>query len=73
LQPITSRFRSALVAATAATLPIFLLGAGWLAYYAHHSISTTWSLAVAPFIPGEIIKITAAAAILSSLQRWRQS
>jgi biotin transport system substrate-specific component len=73
LQPITSRFRSALVAATAATLPIFLLGAGWLAYYAHHSISATWSLAVAPFIPGEIIKITAAAAILSSLQRWRQS
>jgi biotin transport system substrate-specific component len=73
LQPITSRFRSALVAATAATLPIFLPGAGWFAHYAHHSVSATWSLAVAPFIPGEIVKITAAAAIFSSIQRWRKS
>ncbi|HWZ00766.1 MAG TPA: biotin transporter BioY [Edaphobacter sp.] len=73
MQPLTTRFRSALAAATAATLPIFLLGAGWLAFYANHSISATWSLAVAPFIPGEIVKITAAAGIFSSLQRWRQS
>jgi biotin transport system substrate-specific component len=73
MQPITTRFRSALVAAATATLPIFLLGASWLAYYAHHSASATWSLAVAPFIPGEIVKITAAAGIFSSIQRWRQS
>jgi biotin transport system substrate-specific component len=73
IQPLTTRFRSALVAAAAATLPIFLLGAGWLAYYAHHSVSATWSLAVAPFIPGEIVKITAAAGIFNSIQRWRQS
>jgi biotin transport system substrate-specific component len=72
MQPITTRFRSALVASIAATLPIFLLGAGWLAYYAHHSASATWTLAVAPFIPGEIVKITAAAGIFSSLQRWRR-
>ena len=73
LQPATSRFRSALVAATASTLPIFLLGTGWFAYYAHHSLSATWSLAVAPFIPGEIVKIIAAAGIFSSIQRWRKS
>ena len=73
MQPLTTRFRSALAAAAAATLPIFLLGAGWLAFYANHSIAATWSLAVAPFIPGEIVKITAAAGIFSSLQRWRQS
>jgi biotin transport system substrate-specific component len=73
LQPLTTRFRSALVAAAAATLPIFLLGASWLAYYANHSVSATWSLAVAPFIPGEIVKITAAAGIFNSIQRWRQS
>src|SRR5207248_967139 len=72
-QPITTRFRSALLAATDARVPIFLLGAGWFANYAHHSFSATWSLAVAPFIPGEIVKITAAAAFVSSLQRWRQS
>lgn len=73
MQPITSRFRGALTAATAATLPIFLFGAAWFANYAHHSASATWSLAVAPFLPGEIVKITAAAGIFSSLQRWRQS
>jgi biotin transport system substrate-specific component len=72
-QPITTRFRSALAAATIATLPIFLIGAGWFAFYAHHIFSATWSLAVAPFIPGEVVKITAAAAIFSSLQRWRRS
>jgi biotin transport system substrate-specific component len=73
MQPMTTRFRSALIAATAATLPIFLLGAGWLAHYTHHGLPATWSLAVAPFIPGEIVKITAAAGIFSSIQRWRQS
>ncbi|MGD0446815.1 MAG: biotin transporter BioY [Edaphobacter sp.] len=72
-KPLTTRFRSALVAATAATLPIFLLGAGWFAFYAHHNTSATWALAIAPFIPGEIVKITAAAGIFSSIQRWRQS
>jgi biotin transport system substrate-specific component len=73
MQPITSRFRSALVAATAATLPIFLLGAVWLAHFLHLGASATWSLAVAPFLPGEIVKITAAAGIFSTLQRWRRS
>jgi biotin transport system substrate-specific component len=73
MQPITSRFRSALIAATAATLPIFLLGAVWLAHYLHLGASATWSLAVAPFLPGEIVKITAAAGIFSTLQRWRRS
>jgi biotin transport system substrate-specific component len=73
MQPLTTRFRSALVAAIAATLPIFLLGAGWFAFYAHHNVSATWALAIAPFIPGEIVKITAAAGIFSSLQHWKRS
>jgi biotin transport system substrate-specific component len=70
---ITSRFRSALVASIAATLPIFLVGAVWLARFGHLNLATTWALAIAPFIPGEIIKITAAAGIYSSFQRWRRS
>ena len=73
MKSVTSRFRSALIAATVATFPIFLLGAGWLSHFAHLSVSATWSLAVAPFLPGEVVKITAAAGIFSSLQRWRQS
>jgi biotin transport system substrate-specific component len=73
LDPVTSRFRSALIASTAATLPIFLLGAAWLARFSHLSLAATWALAIAPFIPGEILKITAAAGIYSSFQRWRRS
>lgn len=73
LDPVTSRFRSALIASTAATLPIFLLGALWLAGFAHLNLSATWALAVAPFIPGQILKITAAAGIYSAFQRWRRS
>jgi biotin transport system substrate-specific component len=70
---VTTRFRSALVASIAATVPIFFIGAGWLAHFLHLGTSATWSLAVAPFIPGEIVKITAAAGIFDTLQRWRQS
>jgi biotin transport system substrate-specific component len=73
MQSITTRFRSALVAATVATLPIFLFGASWFAYYAHHNVTVTWAMAIAPFISGEIVKITAAAGIFSTLQRWQQS
>jgi biotin transport system substrate-specific component len=72
LQPLTTRFRGALIAATVATLPIFVMGAGWLAHSLHLGAPATWSLAVAPFIPGEIVKITAATGIFSSLQRWQR-
>jgi len=68
-----SRFRSALIAATVATLPIFVIGAGWLARFLHLGATSTWSLAIAPFLPGEVVKITAAAGIFSALQRRRQS
>jgi biotin transport system substrate-specific component len=73
MRPVTTRFRGALIASITATLPIFLLGAGWFSYYAHHNAYATWALAVAPFIPGEIIKVTAAAGLYSTFQRWRRS
>jgi biotin transport system substrate-specific component len=73
MQRVTSRFRSALVASTIASLPIFALGAGWLGHLLHLSGSATWTLAVAPFLLGEVIKITAAAGIFNALQRWRRS
>jgi biotin transport system substrate-specific component len=73
MQRVTSRFRCGLVAATVATAPIFILGAGWLAHLLHLSASATWTMAIAPFLPGEVVKVMAAAGIFSSLQRWRQS
>jgi biotin transport system substrate-specific component len=73
LQPITTRFRSALIAAAVASLPIFIMGASWLSHLLHLSASATWVLAVAPFLPGEAIKITVIAATFSATQRWRQA
>jgi biotin transport system substrate-specific component len=73
MQRVTSRFSAGLVAATAATAPIFILGAGWLAHLLHVSASATWTMAIAPFLPGEVVKVVAAAGLFSSLQRWRQS
>jgi biotin transport system substrate-specific component len=73
VQPFTTRFRAGLVAAAVASAPIFVLGAGWLSHLLHTGVTATWTLAIAPFLPGEFVKITAAAGIFSSLQRWRQS
>ena len=73
LQAVTTRFRAALIASTVASLPIFLLGAFWLSHLLHLTPASAWTLAVAPFIPGEIVKITAAAGIFSTLQHWRKS
>jgi len=73
MQRVTSRFRSALFASIVASIPIFVMGAAWLAHLLHLSGSATWTLAVAPFLLGEVIKITAAAGIFSALQRWQRS
>jgi biotin transport system substrate-specific component len=73
MQRVTTRFRAGVVAATFASAPIFLIGASWLAHLLHLTAHATWTMAVAPFLPGEVIKVVAAAGIFSSLQRWRQS
>jgi biotin transport system substrate-specific component len=39
----------------------------------HLSASATWHMAIAPFLLGEIVKVTAAAGIFSAMQRWRQA
>ena len=73
MKRVTTHFRIGLAAATAASLPIFILGASWLAHVLHVGATATWTMAIAPFLPGEAVKIVAAAGIFSSLQRWRQS
>lgn len=73
MKRVASRFRAGVVAATVASLPIFIIGASWLAHLLHLGAAATWTMAVAPFLPGEVVKIVAAAGIFSSLQRWRQS
>jgi biotin transport system substrate-specific component len=68
----TSNFRNGIIGGIAASLPIFALGAVWLAVTLHLNGAATWSLGVAPFLPGEVIKVTAAASIFSTLQRLRR-
>lgn len=68
-----SRFSSAVLAGVGSSVITFALGAAWLAHFMHLSSAAVWSLAIAPFLAGEAIKITAAAGIYSSWQRWRRS
>ena len=68
-----SLFTRAVAAGCVASVFIFVLGAGWLASLLHLNASAAWHLAIAPFLPGEAIKITAAAGIYSTFERWRRS
>jgi biotin transport system substrate-specific component len=68
-----SRFTRAVIAGIGSSVVAFILGAGWLAHLLHLGSTAVWSLAVAPFLLGEAIKITAAAGIFSTLQRWQRS
>jgi biotin transport system substrate-specific component len=73
LQNVSSRFTRGIIAGVVATVIIFACGAGWMASLLHLSMSATWHMAVAPFLPGEVVKVTAAAGIFSAMQRWRQA
>jgi biotin transport system substrate-specific component len=70
---IGSRFARGIVGGIAASLVIFTLGAFWLGHLLHLSTSATFAVAVTPFLLGEVVKITAAAGIFSTTQRWKRS
>ncbi len=63
------RFLSAVLAGTAAAALIYAFGATWFAHWHHTPAQATFALAVAPFLPGEAVKILAAAGIFSALTR----
>jgi len=65
----TARFLAAFVAGNIAMAVLFLSGAGWFMHFTHHSLYTTWVGAVAPFLPGEFIKVLVAAGVYSTLSR----
>jgi biotin transport system substrate-specific component len=73
MRNVESRFTRGVVATVVASAFIFVMGAGWMAHVLHLGVAATWALAVAPFLLGEVIKITAAAGIFSTLQRWQRS
>jgi biotin transport system substrate-specific component len=69
LTPRLPRFGAAALAGTAAVAVLFLFGAIWLSVFAHLSLHQTWIAAVAPFLPGEAIKVLCAAGIYNALTR----
>jgi len=66
-------FPAALLAGISASLFIFSFGAGWIAHLLNLSPAAAWRMAVLPFLPGEALKIAAAAGGYATLQRWRRS
>lgn len=65
----TAAFSSAVLTGTAAVAVILACGAFWLNHLGFGN-SSTWSLAVTPFLFGSLAKIVAAAMIFSSTRRW---
>jgi biotin transport system substrate-specific component len=64
-----ARFLAAFVAGSVAMAVLFVLGASWLMHFGHLSLHATWIAAVAPFLPGELVKIVVAAGVYSTLTR----
>jgi biotin transport system substrate-specific component len=67
------QFHAAVLGAFAADLIIFAMGAAWIAILLHLSPAAAWTLAIAPFLLGEVLKISAAAAAYTALLRWRRA
>jgi biotin transport system substrate-specific component len=69
----TLRYASAAVACTIAATLFFAIGATWLASYLHLSTAAAMHMGVTPFLPGEVVKIAAAAGIYTSGRTWFRS
>jgi biotin transport system substrate-specific component len=65
-------FTSAMLSAAAGDAVILLSGMAWLAAWTHGSSQSVFALAVVPFLPGDALKVAAAAAIARALDRVRR-
>lgn len=65
---LRSRFAAAAIAGAVATALLFAVGALWFASLLHLGMRATLLGAVVPFVPGEAVKVLAAAGIAVSLQ-----
>lgn len=74
---MVSRFgRSFVPAALASALGSFVIlasGALWLAALSHISIASAFTLGVLPFLPGDALKVAAAAGIVAGFTRLRRA
>jgi biotin transport system substrate-specific component len=65
-------FTAAALSAAAGSLFILACGALWLAVLTHASAQSVFTLAVLPFLPGDVLKIVAAAALATGFRRLRR-
>lgn len=70
---IRSLYTRAAVAASLATVILFLCGSLWIAQILHLSAPAVWAMSISPFLPGEIVKIATVAGLASSIERWRRA
>ena len=74
LRPIfRGEFAATLAAAAIASALLMLCGALWFGALAHLAPAVTFSKATLPFLPGQLIKIFAAAGIVTSARRLRRA
>ena len=66
-QRVARGFSGAMLSAAAGNVVILLCGVTWLAIWSHGSITTAFALAVLPFLPGDALKVMAAAGIAKGL------
>jgi biotin transport system substrate-specific component len=71
--PLKSLYLRAASAGTLATLLLFVCGSLWIAQILHLSAAGVWIMSIAPFVPGEIVKIAAAAGLAASIESWRRA
>jgi biotin transport system substrate-specific component len=64
-----SRFSSSALGCAMAVIVLFFAGAAWFTVFTHLPLRAVWIETVAPFLPGETIKVLAAAGIYSTLRR----
>ena len=73
LARVTPRFIAGLTASVLASTALMVTGTIWLGVVGHLSAVTSFALGTAPFIPGQIVKVCAAAGIFASLHRFRRA
>jgi biotin transport system substrate-specific component len=63
------RFSSAVAAMLTGNVVVYLVGLPWLAHVADYDVLTTLQKGLAPFLPGDLVKLYLAAALLPGA--WR--
>lgn len=65
-------FGASVISAAVGNALILLCGFAWLAVWTHSSFASAFGLAVLPFLPGDSLKVVAAAGILQGWDRIRR-